>query len=401
MSVMSPPRATSPAGLASPKLIGIAGIVIAAIAWVITIPPFEVRGLVVTIVLAAIAILAGTWSVAGGERKVGIEAIVVALLAIVGAVASQQSSVATLESVFTWSALVAATLRYATPLLFGALGGVISESSGVINIGLEGMMLMGAFWGIYGADLLHSWVWGVLIAMVAGGVLALVHAFFSIHLRANQIVSGTGINFLALGITGYFLEYHYGPNGTPLNISQIPNVNLHIASVGFFGGAFGDANLMTWIGIALVPTLTFFLFRTRWGLRVRSVGEKPRAADTVGLPVLGIRYAAVVASGMLAALGGAYLSVGFVGSFSNDMTDGRGFIALAAMIFGKWKPWGALWATLLFGFGNAMSDRVSSVNPTLGTLFEALPYVLTLVAVAGLVGRSRAPAADGIPYVRE
>ena len=398
---MAPPRAASPQGLASPKLVGIAGIVIAAIAWVITIPPFEVRGLAVTIVLAAIAVLAGAWAIAGGQRKVGIEAVIVALLAIVGAVASQQSSVTTLESVFTWSTLVAATLRYATPLVFGALGGVISESSGVINIGLEGMMLMGAFWGIYGADLLHSWVWGVLIAMVAGGVLALVHAFFSIHLRANQIVSGTGINFLALGVTGYFLEYHYGPNGTPLNISQIPNVNLHIASVGFFGGAFGDANLMTWIGIALVPVLTFFLFRTRWGLRVRSVGEKPRAADTVGLPVLRIRYAAVVASGMLAALGGAYLSVGFVGSFSNDMTDGRGFIALAAMIFGKWKPWGALWATLLFGFGNAMSDRVSSVNPTLGTLFEALPYVLTLVAVAGLVGRSRAPAADGIPYVRE
>ena len=394
--------AASPARAATPRQIGIVGIVLAAIAWVITVPPFEVRTVAPSIVLAAVAAAAGAWSLAGGERKVGIEAIVVALLAVVGAVASGESAVATLESVFTWSALAAATLRYATPLLFGALGGVISESSGVINIGLEGMMLMGCFWGIYGADLLHSWVWGVVIAMLAGGVLALVHAFFSIHLRANQIVSGTGINFLALGITGYFLEYHYGPNGTPLNISTIPDVKLPlIQHVGFFGGAIGDANLMTWIGVALVPALTFFLFSTRWGLRLRSVGEKPRAADTVGLPVLRIRYAAVIASGMFAALGGAYLSVGFVGSFSNDMTDGRGFIALAAMIFGKWKPWGALWATLLFGFGNAMSDRVSSVNPTLGTLFEALPYVLTLVAVAGLVGRSRAPAADGIPYVRE
>jgi simple sugar transport system permease protein len=131
------------------------------------------------------------------------------------------------------------------------------------------------------------------------------------------------------------------------------------------------------------------------------VGEKPRAADTVGLSVLRIRYVAVVASGMLAALGGAYLSVGFVGSFSNNMTEGRGFIALAAMIFGKWKPWGALWATLLFGFANALADRLSQPNPTLGTLFEALPYVLTLVAVAGVIGRSRAPASDGIPYVRE
>ena len=393
---IAPPRAVSA------RHVGLAGVILGALAWVVTIPPIEVRGVVPSIVLAAFALLAGTWSVAGGERKIGIEAIIVAVVAFAGAIASAQSSVTTLESVFTWSALVAATLRYATPLVFAALGGVISESSGVINIGLEGMMLMGCFWGIYGADLLGSWVWGIVVAMIAGGLLALLHAFFSINLRANQIVSGTGINFLALGITGYFLEYHYGPNGTPLSISQVPNVHLPlIQHVGFFGAAFGSANLMTWIGLALVPALTFFLFRTRGGLRLRSVGEKPRAADTVGLPVLRIRYVAVVVSGMFAALGGAYLSVGFVGSFSNNMTNGRGFIALAAMIFGKWKPWGALWACLLFGFGNAMSDRVSGVNQTLGTLFEALPYVLTLVAVAGLVGRSRPPAADGIPYVRE
>jgi simple sugar transport system permease protein len=392
---IAPPRAISA------KQIGIAGVVLGALAWVITIPPIEVRGVVPSIVLAVFAVVAGGWSVAGGERKLGIEAIIVAVVAVAGAVASAKSSTATLESVFTWSALVAATLRYATPLIFAGLGGVISESSGVINIGLEGMMLMGCFWGIYGSDLLGSWVWGMLVAMVAGGLLALLHAFFSINLRANQIVSGTGINFLALGITGYFLEYHYGPNGTPLTISQVPNVHLPIQSVGFFGAAFGSANLMTWIGLALVPGLTFFLFRTRGGLRLRSVGEKPRAADTVGLPVLRIRYAAVVVSGMFAALGGAYLSVGFVGSFSNNMTNGRGFIALAAMIFGKWKPWGTMWACLLFGLGSALSDRISGVNQTLGTLFEALPYVLTLVAVAGLVGRSRAPAADGIPYVRE
>jgi len=394
--------ATLPSPAVSRRQIAIAGIILGAIAWVITIPPIHVRSLVPSIILAVIAVCAGAWSAAGGERKLGIEAIVLAVLAVAGAEASAHSALGTLESVFTWSALVAATLRYMTPLLFAALGGVISESSGVTNIGLEGMMLMGAFWGIYGADLLHSWVWGVIVAMISGAVLAAVHAFFSIHLRADQIVSGFGIIFLALGITGYFLEYHYGPNGTPLNISMIPNVKLPlIQHVGFFGIAIGDANLMTWIGLALVPALTFFLFHTRGGLRLRSVGEKPRAADTLGLPVLRIRYAAVIASGVLAALGGAYLSVGFVGSFSNDMTNGRGFIALAAMIFGKWKPWGALWATLLFGFGSAMADRVSSVNPTLGTLFEALPYVVTLIAVAGLVGRSRPPAADGIPYVRE
>ncbi len=347
------------------------------------------------------AIAAGAAASVGGERRVGIGAVAVGVLAVVGAYASVNSSTATLEQVFTWSALFAAMLRYATPLLLAALGGVISERSGVINIGLEGMMLMGCFFGIYGADVLGSWVLGLLLAMVAGGLLALVHAVFSIHLRANQIVSGTGINFLALGITGYFFTQHYGPNGTPSAISTVPSVKLPlIQHVGFFGGAIGDANLMTWIALALVPAMTFFLFRTKWGLRLRSVGEKPRAADTVGLPVLRIRYAAVVTSGMLAALGGAYLSVAFVGSFSNNMTEGRGFIALAAMIFGKWKPWGALWATLLFGFASALAVRLSQPNPTLGTLFGALPYLLTLIAVAGVIGRSRAPASDGIPYVR-
>jgi general nucleoside transport system permease protein len=176
----------------SPKQVGIAGVVLGALAWVITIPPIEVRGMMPSIVLAILAAAAGAWSVAGGERKLGIQAILVALLAVAGAVASAKSGVGTLESVFTWSALAAATLRYATPLLFAALGGVISESGGVINIGLEGMMLMGCFWGIYGADLLHSGVMGVLVAMLSGGLLALLHAFFSIHLRGNRLSAASG-----------------------------------------------------------------------------------------------------------------------------------------------------------------------------------------------------------------
>jgi general nucleoside transport system permease protein len=393
--------AATPSRIPSPKQLGIGGLILGALAWVITLPPIEARSAVVSVAIGIVAVAAGAAATVGGERRVGIGAVAVGVLAIVGAYASVKSSTATLEQVFTWSALFAAMLRYATPLLLAALGGVVSERSGVINIGLEGMMLMGCFFGIYGADALGSWVLGLLAAMLAGGLLALVHAVFSIHLRANQIVSGTGINFLALGITGYFFTQHYGPNGTPSKISTVPSVKLPlIQHVGFFGQAIGDANLMTWIALALVPGMTFFLFRTKWGLRLRSVGEKPRAADTVGLPVLRIRYVAVVTSGMLAALGGAYLSVAFVGSFSNDMTEGRGFIALAAMIFGKWKPWGALWATLLFGFASALADRLSQPNPTLGTLFEALPYLLTLIAVAGVIGRSRAPASDGIPYVR-
>jgi simple sugar transport system permease protein len=346
--------------------------------------------------------LAGAIAFVGEERKLGFGGLALGLLGIAGALANTSSGVGHLKVVFTWSILVAAMLRYATPLLFAALGGIICERSGVINIALEGMMLMGAYFGIFGADVLHSWVLGCLVAMVAGGLLALVHAVFSIHLRANQVVSGTGINFLAYGITGYFFIAHYGSNGTGSNISQVPNVKLPlIQHVGFFGGAIGDANLLTWIGLLLVPVLSVFLFRTRGGLRLRAVGEKPRAADTVGLPVLRTRYFAVVMSGMLAALGGAYLSDGFVGSFNQLMTNGRGFLALAAVIFGKWRPVGALVATLLFGFASALGDRLPTFSQSAATLFQALPYVVTLIAVAGVVGRSRAPASIGIPYVKE
>ena len=392
----------APSRTISAKQLGIAGVVLAVVAWAITLPPALVRTGVPSIVLAALAIAAGAVAFGGGQRRLGFGAVALALLAIAGAIADTNSGVAHLKTVFTWSILVAAMLRYTTPLLFAALGGIISERSGVINIGLEGMMLMGCYFGIFGADVLHSWVLGCLVAVGAGGLLAFVHAVFSIHLRANQVVSGTAVNFLALGITGYFFIAHYGSNGTPSRISQVPNVKLPLVQhVGFFGTAIGNANLLTWAALLLVPALSVFLFRTRWGLRLRAVGEKPRAADTVGLPVLRTRYLAVVASGTLAGLGGAYLSVAFVGSFNQGMTEGRGFIALAAVIFGRWRPTGALAATLLFGFASALADRLPTFSQSAATLFQALPYLLTLIAVAGIIGRSRPPAAIGIPYVQE
>lgn len=394
--------ALAPGRIASERQIGIASVVLGVIAWVLTLPPALVRTPVPSIVLACLALVGGAVATRQGQRRLGIGGIVVALMAVTLAIADTHSGVGHLKVVFTWSILVAATLRYATPLLFAALGGIISERSGVINIGLEGMMLMGAYFGIWGADVFGSWVIGCLVAIVSGGLLALVHAAFSIHLRANQVVSGTAINFLAVGITGYFFIAHYGSNGTPSGISAVPNVKLPlIQHVGFFGTAIGNTNLLTWIGLLLVPALSVFLFRSRWGLRLRAVGEKPRAADTVGLPVLSTRYVAVVTSGMLAALGGAYLSVAFVGSFNQDMTEGRGFIALAAVIFGNWRPGGALAATLLFGFASALADRLPTFSQSAATLFQALPYVLTLVAVAGIIGRSRAPASIGIPYIKE
>jgi ABC-type uncharacterized transport system permease subunit len=320
----------------------------------------------------------------------------------IGAVVATRSGVGHLEDVFVWSALIAAMLRFGTPLIFAALGGLLSERSGVINIGLEGMMLMGAFFGIFGADLTGSWLLGAVIGMASGAAMGLVHAVLSITLRADQVVGGTAINLLAAGITGYVFIAHYGQQGTPGDIPRVPDVSLPgIKEIPFVGEAIGEASLLTWLALLLVPLLALYLFRTPGGLRLRSVGEKPRAADSVGVPVLRTRYLAVVASGLLAALGGVYLSVALVGSFNQMMTDGRGFIALAAVIFGNWRPAGAMAGALLFGFSSAVAQRLPAFSESLAVLFQALPYVLTLVVVAGVIGRSRPPAAIGVPYVKE
>jgi general nucleoside transport system permease protein len=263
------------------------------------------------------------------------------------------------------------------------------------------MMLMGAFFGAYGADKTGSWVLGLVIAVLAGAALALVLAIFAVSLRADQIVTGMALNFVALGVTGYLYVDVYGDQGTPDGLPRVPDIKLHTDGLGFIGQALDQQNLLVWGGLLAVVVVWVLVFRTARGLRLRSVGENPKAAETVGIDVLRTRYAAVVVSGCLAALGGAFLSIGFVHSFSQNMTAGRGFIALAALIFGRWRPLGALGATLLFGFASALAQRLPAFSPSGATLFQALPYVLTLVAVAGIIGRSRPPAADGVPYRRE
>jgi ABC-type uncharacterized transport system permease subunit len=387
---------------ASAKQLGWAGVALGAIAWYIALPPLLVRSPVPSLLLALCAVGAGAVAVRGEETRLGYGAVVAGVIGGAGAVAATLSGVGNLEKVFVWSALIAAMLRFATPLVFAAMGGILSERSGVINIGLEGMMLMGAFFGIFGSDLFGSWVLGALVGMAAGGALALVHAVFSIHLRADQVVSGTAVNLLALGITGYVFVEHYGSQGTPGSIPRVPDVSLPVVKeIPFVGDAIGEASLLTWLALLLVPLVALFLFRTPRGLRLRSVGEKPRAAESVGIPVIRTRYLAVVASGVLAALGGVYLSIALLGSFSQGMTAGRGFIALAAVIFGSWRPVGALGAALLFGFSSAVAQRLPAFSESIAVLFQALPYLLVLVVVAGLIGRSRPPAAIGVPYVKE
>ena len=387
---------------ASPRAAAWVGIGLGAVAWYLTLPPILLRSAIPSILLAAAGVAAGVYAIREGERRMGWIAVVVAILGAIGALVATQSGEGNLDRVFVWSALFAAMLRFATPLIFAAMGGILSERSGVINIGLEGMMLMGAFFGIFGADITGSWFLGILVGVASGALLAVVHAVVSIHLRADQVVSGTAINILALGITGYVFIYHYGNEGTPGNVPRVPNLTLPlIEDVPFVGDAIGQMNWLTLVALLFVPVLTLYLFRTRSGLRLRSVGEKPRAADSVGLPVVRTRYLAVIASGALSALGGVYLSIALLGSFSQNMTAGRGFIALAAVIFGSWRPYGAMAGALLFGFSSALARRLPEFSESTAVLFEALPYVLTLVVVAGVIGRSRPPAAIGVPYVKE
>jgi simple sugar transport system permease protein len=378
------------------------GIVLGIVAAFVALPPISARSWIPSLLLAQLGALAGVFVITRGERRFGWYAIAAAVLGFGLAYLATRSGVGKLETVVVWSALFASMLRYATPLMFAAIGGMFSERSGVVNIGLEGMMLMGAFFGIMAADKLDSWFLGLLVGVVSGGALALVHAVWSVHLRADQIISGFAVNFLALGITGYLFIDIYGQEGTPTDIPSIPNVRLaFIDDIPFFGDIFGNLNLMIWIALLLVPLSWLLLFKTPLGLRIRAVGEHPRAADTVGIDVYRIRYGAVVASGMLAAAGGAFLSIGFVNSFNENMTAGRGFIALAAVIFGNWRPFGAAAACLLFGFSSALAQRLPEYSESAATLFQALPYVLTLIAVAGVIGRSVPPAADGRPYEKQ
>jgi simple sugar transport system permease protein len=393
----------------SPRTIGVLGIVLGALAFWLALPPLAARTAALPVLVGILAIAAGIWTWAREERRVGGGAVAAGLLGIVFGLLATRSSTAHLDSVVVWSALGAATLRYATPLTYAAIGGLYCERSGVINVALEGMLLTGAFFGIWGAIWAHSWAgsWAWLIglgtAALAGMGMGAIHAVWAIHLKVDQIISGTAINFIALGLTGYLFIEKYGDSGTPGDVPGIPDVHLGFLQNWYFiGPIIGQLNLMNWLSFLLLIGTYIFVFRTPAGLRLRAVGEHPRAADTVGISVYKVRYIAVISSGAIAAMGGAYLSIGFVHSFNEGMTRGIGFIGLAALVFGKWRPFPTWAATLLFGFSSALADRLpNAYGNQWGTLFQALPYLLTLIAVAGVIGRSIGPAAAGRPYVKQ
>lgn len=305
--------------------------------------------------------------------------------------------------------LFAAALRMATPLALAAIGGTICERSGVVNIALEGMMLTGAFFGTAVVLITNSPWLGVLAAIVSGVAMASVHAFASINLRADQTVSGTAINLLALGVTGFLMELWYGHPGTTEQIAVLRPI-FHFVSPGgdvlaeiwrWINGIFLSHTPIVYIAIAIAVVAQWAVYRTSWGLRLRALGEHPRAVDTVGVNVYRGRWVAVLISGGLAGLAGANLTIEQVGSFTENMTNGRGFIALAANIFGRWTPVGSYLASLLFGFADALQIKLQILRGVISVppqFFLMLPYVLTVIVLAGVIGRAVAPAASAIPY---
>ena len=296
--------------------------------------------------------------------------------------------------------LFTAAIRSATPILYPALAGIFSERSGVLNIALEGIMLISAFAAVVGSYYTgNPWI-GVLCAIAAGLLTSLIHAFMCINMRADQAIVGTGINILGAGLPSFLLLKLFGSQGISPIVERIPEWRVPIlADIPIIGPIIGEQSPLVYIGLIMVPVSWYVLFKTSFGLRLRSVGENPRAAETVGVSVYAMRYAGVLIGGALAALGGAFLSVSYLAQFVKLMTAGRGFIGLAAMIFGRWNPWGALFACLLFGFADALQAAAQAANVPIAPQFlRMLPYILTIVALAGAMGRAEPPAYVAKPY---
>lgn len=307
------------------------------------------------------------------------------------------------QNAIVTTAVLAAALRQSTPLVLGAMCGILCERSGIVNIGIEGTMLFSAFVGFITSYLLQDafgpgaiWV-GVIFGIMSGGLMGLLLAWMSVTLRMDQIIGGTVINILAVGLTGYFYQQGLTAGDKLRAIPLGP-----LADIPLIGRVFFDNPPLTYLSLILIVLVHFLIYYTRWGLRTRAVGEHPRAADTVGINVYNIRYVNVILGSCLAGLAGAYLTLEAVGSFERLMTNGRGFIALAVMLFGKRTPFGAWGAALLFGFATALNTQLQFGDINIPHQFVGLlPFVLTILVVAGLVGRTRDPKALGTPYSKE
>ena len=309
---------------------------------------------------------------------------------------------ATAGKSFSLTGMLQATVVRAVPIALGGLAGVLSERVAVINIAIEGMLLAGAFAGALVGSLLGG-LGGLAAAVAVGGLFGFILAALVVTYRVDQIIAGVVINLFVLGVTSYvssqvYSEYRFLNNAPVFRPVKIPL----LGDLPVIGPMLFNQNIFVYGAIIMVSVATYYLFYTRMGLRARSVGEHPRAADTLGINVYRTRYVNVTVAGMVAGFGGAWFTLGSVGRFDEGMTGGRGYIGLAAMIFGRWHPVGALMAALVFGFADSLQQKLALLNTPIPSEFLAMsPYLATIIVVAGLIGRSRPPAADGQPYVKE
>jgi general nucleoside transport system permease protein len=349
--------------------------------------------------IGAICAFAGGYQLAKGfGRRVNLALAGVAFLLVMGFL-----TWAAADGSLSLLGMLQSTLLRSVPIAFAALSGVLCERSGVINIGIEGMLLSGAFAGAVAASVTHNLWLGLLAGALVGGLIAAGLALLAIRYLVDQIVAGTVVNILALGLTGY-LSKQYLENSQTLNDpGRFQNVSIPgLSKIPLLGPILFDNNIFVYLLFLIVAATTVGLYYTRWGLRVRAVGEHPTAADTVGVRVLFTRYRNVILGGVVAGIGGAYFTLGAVGRFEEGMSAGRGFIGLAAMIFGRWNPLGAFAAALIFGFADSLQVKANILQVSIPTEFLAmLPYLVTILIVAGAAHRVRPPAADGKPYIKQ
>ncbi|SCG75431.1 nucleoside ABC transporter membrane protein [Micromonospora echinaurantiaca] len=363
----------------------------------------KINGTVGAILFGVVAIAAGAAMLAGLPKRWFTLVLGIGLVGFVLSFLCWQVSAAPAgQNFMPLVNMVRGTFVLALPLIFGALAGVLCERSGVVNVAIEGQLLMGAFSGaLFGSISGSVWV-GLVAAAIGGAFISLLLAIFAIRYLVDQVVMGIVLNLLAVGITGFLYERLMQTNAQRYNSApRFSNWEIPLLKdIPVLGPALFRGNIFLYLGLLLVLVIHIALFRTRWGLRTRAVGEHPTAADTLGVRVLGLRYRNVLLAGVVAGIGGASYTLALY-SFTKNMIGGKGFIALAALIFGRWSPTGALLAALFFGFADQLGTYLGAINSVIPSQFLAmLPYLATILAVAGLVGRVRAPAADGKPYIK-
>ena len=350
-------------------------------------------------ILILITVFLGAWELARGVRSTGWIISVVAFVFVAAFLIW-----ATAGKSFNLVGMMSSTLARATPIALAALTGLISERAGVINIGIEGIMLMAALAAVMVATFTHNLFAGLLAALVTGAIVAGIHAVLCIKFKVNQVVSGVAINIFGAGMTSYISQRYLESYGDLLNNSgTFPIYSIPLLSkIPVLGPILFQNSPIVYLMLLVVIVLHVVLFYTPWGLRTRSVGEHPKAADTLGVNVYLMRYVNVIIGGLIAGLGGAYFTIGTVGRFDENMTAGKGFIGLAAMIFGKWNPIGAFLSSLLFGFADSLQVKMQILQVPIPSEFLAMaPYIVTIIVLTGVVGRAIPPAADGSPYEKQ